>query len=186
MRKHKREQEEIGREIARLGQGILCSSLFRKGFSQTHHKITTVGDHTLNVTICGDQISRFLERRGKSVNRANVVQGALLHDVGIIGRDEKYRDNHECGQRHAADSAVLSKELLPEVSPEIIEIVEHHMFPVTKIPPKSREGRIVVFADKYCAVMEWLGFLSGQELYHTAKRAIRKAIPQIDIPPTMT
>ncbi|MCD8018619.1 MAG: hypothetical protein LUF92_03280 [Clostridiales bacterium] len=35
-------------------------------------------------------------------------------------------------------------------------IIKRHMFPLTPIPPKYKEARIVCIADKYCAVLEYL------------------------------
>ena len=163
---------EIGKEIARYGGDIIRTPLFQRGFSQTHHKVSTVADHTLNVTIASARLSRFLEKRNVSVKRGDVIKGALLHDLGIIGREEKYRNNYECGQCHAADSVKAARELFPDLDENVADIIEHHMFPITKTPPKSREGAIVLLADKYCAVAEWFCRALKRDYHADAKREI--------------
>lgn len=171
--RRQKKEEAIGREIVKYGEMILRSPQFQSGFSQTHHYITTVGDHTLNVTIVSVKLAHFFEKKRGTLDLRSLIHGALLHDLGIIGRAEKYRNNHECGQRHASDSVSEARKLLPELTPKLTDIIENHMFPVTPTPPSSEEGTIVVTADKYCALIEWIFFLLRMEPYHYAKQAIR-------------
>lgn len=175
--KRKERNEELGREIAKYGADVMASPLFRRGFLQTHHKITTVGDHTLNVAIAGGRITEMLSYFGIQADKKDVILGALLHDLGIIGRDEKFQNDHECGQKHAADSVIEAKRLLPGLTERQQDIIENHMFPVTRKAPRSREGRIVVTADKWCAVIEWIFFLLRIEPYHQVKDVIRNFDP---------
>lgn len=171
-------EQSLAREIVTYGAPILKSPIFLRGRTQTHHKISTVAEHTLNVAIASAKLSSFLERRHIKVDRQDVITGALLHDLGIIGREEKFKNNHECGQKHPIDSARTAKELLPDLNANVENIITSHMFPVTPHPPKSREGVIVLLADKYCATAEWVCHIAKKEYYAKIKRAIADALAE--------
>ena len=157
----KPSDEKIAKKIRKYGGDILCSPIFREGFHQTHHEITTVSEHILNVTIMAMKIAEKDHLRGIETDDRVLVIAALCHDLGIIGRYEKYKSNHETGQRHGPDSLDPARELVPELDPKTEDAIAHHMWPVTKKKPSSREGMLVLSADKLCATAEWMWFFSG-------------------------
>ena len=46
--------------------------------------------------------------------------------------------------------------LNPDISPKEENIILRHMFPLTPVPPKYKEGWVVTLCDKYCATRELL------------------------------
>ena len=170
-------QQLIALEIEKIGATIMRNPLFVQGFSQKHHGFTTVGDHTLNVTIAGSKLAGKMSKVGFKVDRRDVIIGALLHDIGIIGRDKKYKNNYETGQRHGIDSAKEAAEIVPDLTPKQKDIIENHMFPVTPRPPRSVEGVVVTLADKWSSIMELIcHYLIRKEYNADLRKAIRKRI----------
>ena len=49
------------------------------------------------------------------------------------------------------------------------DIIEKHMYPLTKVPPLYRESAVVCLVDKFCAVYEFF----SKKTYRTMKRRMR-------------
>lgn len=142
--------------ILKYGGDIIRSEEFRATFEQKHHMDTTVGDHTLGVAaeavyiclLCSQTDDRTLE---------NVVVSSLCHDLGIIGRDEKFDNNAQCLMRHPVDSAEVYRNLTGEKNERVLDSILSHMFPLKPRMPKHREGWILTLADKTASAREKLG-----------------------------
>ena len=142
-------------EILRYGEEILRSDIMEQAFRQTHHRRCTVGDHTLRVARTSVRISHVLQRLHIRVDLQAVVIGSLCHDLGIIGRADKYSSVLECYRNHPADSVETARELLGDLPEGTAEIIRRHMWPLTiRSIPASREGFIVSAADKYSALVD--------------------------------
>ena len=90
-----------------------------------------------------------------------VVKGSLCHDLGILGRNEKYSSAGECARRHPADSLEVAEKLIGALPEKTRDIISHHMWPVGHCkPPDSLEAAIVSAADKLAAVED---FIEGYE-----------------------
>lgn len=125
-------------------------------FSQTHHLDTTVGDHTLGVAAEAVWIClKFNQTAEKTLK--NVVVSSLCHDLGIIGRDEKYSNNIQCLIRHPVDSIEAYKSVTGEENERVLDSILCHMFPLKLRMPSHREGWILVLADKTASAKEKLG-----------------------------
>ena len=105
--------EEIRKIILKYGRDILGSDEFRETFSQTHHMDTTVGDHTLGVAAEAVRICLKYHQTDDGTLK-NAVVSSLCHDLGIIGRDEKYKNNVQCLIRHPIDSIEAYKSVTGE------------------------------------------------------------------------
>ncbi len=168
----KKSDQIIVKKIKRHGSLILHSDPFRRGFRQTHHKITTVSDHTLNVTITAMKLSRFYRRFRIQPDEKVIIRSALCHDLGIIGRHEKYTGNRECGKKHPVDSLTLARKILSGMDEKTRDAIVHHMWPVNRKKPKFREGMIISFADKWCAAAEWVWHILRYDRYSEMKKEI--------------
>ena len=141
-------EQEIKEIIVKYGSHILCSDTFQETFGQTHHYKTTVGDHTLGVTA---EAVKLCLRYGQTEDETldNVVTSCLCHDLSMIGRDEKYRNNLETLIWHPRHSAEVYKDLTGDDNERVVNAIHSHMFPLKpSIPPKHREGWILTLADK--------------------------------------
>ncbi len=150
--------------VRNYGSEVLSSPEFGRAMTQKHHHVTTVGDHSLGVAYVSVKICRFLNAMHIKTDTESMVRGALCHDLGIVGRHEKFSNNLVCWQKHPKESGEVATWLLGDLNRREKDIICHHMWPTTPVPPHSREGCVIVIADKYCAVKEVLTAM--KEKYH--------------------
>lgn len=136
VREHAAELEATGR----LGQ--------LRGFKQ--HGRTTVYDHVLAVACLALRLSRRLRLR---VDEDSLIRGALLHDYFLYDWHVRNPERPLHGFYHpkAALKNALADFILNHRERNIIR---RHMFPLTPVPPTTREGLLVCLADKLCALRE--------------------------------
>lgn len=145
--------DEIDQEIYDVGAPLIDSRLMQKAKEQTHHGKTTVYDHTIAVTREALRICDHY-RGQKELNRENVIIGALCHDMAMVGRYEKYRNNFITCIRHPKDSVIIAKEFFVDMDPAVKKIIRRHMWPLSLVPPTSVEEWIVLRADKVVSVKD--------------------------------
>ena len=97
-----------------------------------------------------------LEKTGLRLDKRAVTIGALCHDLGIIGRYEKFENNRICCRLHPIDSVRISRKLVPEIDHKTEEIIRCHMWPLNGWMPTSAEGYLITVADKYSSIRELL------------------------------
>lgn len=153
-------KKETRNEIKKTGAFVLRSDIFGEASRQTHHHCTTVASHCLHVAATSVFLCNVLEFAGVPVDRELVIIAALLHDMGIVGRYQKYANNRECYAKHPSDSAVIAGEmaddLLPERSGKLEEAIRRHMWPLNKGVPNSLEAWVLTIADKQASIAEVL------------------------------
>ncbi|MDD2959267.1 MAG: HD domain-containing protein [Lachnospiraceae bacterium] len=150
----KNKYEDLYNELVLYGESIITSKEFALAWEQPHHFNTSLGEHILKVAYESLAICRSLEGHGILVNTQAVVRGALCHDLGMIGRTEKFANNRECCHQHPIDSVKIASRILPELDEKTQKIIRRHMWPLSLHPPGSREEWIVVLADKYVSMRE--------------------------------
>ncbi len=155
-------------DIRFYGTPVLKTACFKQAFTQLHHNRTSVGMHTLNVSMTSLRMSYMLEKLHIDTNREELVIGTLCHDLGILGRYHKFDNSRQCCHQHPIDSVQIARKLVPNLNQRTEKIIRRHMFPLTLLPPTNREGVIVSIADKYCAIKE----LVGQPLIQDYQAAI--------------
>ncbi len=133
---------------------IYHSDYFSAALSQTHHNQTTVAIHTLGVAVTSLRIYYILRALGFELDKESLLKSSLCHDLGIIGRSEKFESNRECLKQHPVDSVIAAREIFPDLDERTEDAIRHHMWPCTLLPPHHREGFVVTVADKYCAAIE--------------------------------
>ena len=171
-----RTKERAAGEILHYGRKILTDRDFRRAMGQSHHKVTSVGRHSLSVSMTSLKMCYALEKLHIHTNRQAVVVGALCHDLGILGRTGKFRNNRECCRQHPLDSVEAAKRICPDLDEKTEQIISRHMFPLTPKPPMNREGVIVTIADKYCSVKDRL---VGPLLGGGQEKAVSDKIPTL-------
>ena len=141
----KRKDKRVSLKLRDLSSK--CRIQENKKFIQ--HGTTTVYSHCRNVAT----LSLYLAKKWNwEVDEESLIRGALLHDYFLYDWHDK---NHPRlhGYRHpyiafrnASQAFALNR--IEE------DIIKHHMFPLTIVPPITKEGWIVCIADKMCAVYE--------------------------------
>lgn len=153
--KRENRKDRIRNDIERYGGEVLASEEMQKSYGQTHHRWSTVGEHTIRVAVTSVMICYALNKLNIKVNIPAVVVGSLCHDLGILGRSEKYSSARECSREHPKDSVAVARELVGELPDKAEDIIERHMWPIGQSEaPNSLEGVVVSVADKYSAVKD--------------------------------
>lgn len=165
--KDKREnrKERIKKDIDQYGEEVLKSDEMQEAFGQTHHVWSTVGEHTLRVAMSSVMVCYALNKMRIKVNVPAVVVGSLCHDLGILGRYDKFSSEKECKREHPSESVKVAREIVGDMPDGSEEIIERHMWPMgpTKAP-STLEGLVVSVTDKYNAVKD---FVKGSEIHNT-------------------
>lgn len=173
MRKQKRE-EAIRKDLSLYGSEILNSEEMKRAFTQRHHTLSTVGAHTMRVAMTSLAICHALKKLHIRTDIPSVVKGALCHDLGILGRNEKFHSSGECSSQHPVDSVAIGDRLTGGLSDKAKDIIARHMWPVGKSkPPNSLEAAIVSTADKIAAVED---FIAGYEEKRPGLRGVIREI----------
>ena len=114
------------------------------------HGVTTIFQHSINVACVSCKIA---EKYHLDVDYYALIRGALLHDYFLYDwhvKDRSHRFHGFTHPRRAMENA--DKEFqLTETERNMIYC---HMFPLTPIPPSTKEAWIVCAADKICALSE--------------------------------
>ena len=165
--REKREdrKDRIKGDLMRYGNDVLQSEEMKKAFKQTHHQWSTVGEHTCRVAFSSVMICYALRKLNIKVSIPAVVVGALCHDLGILGRSEKFSSAKECSREHPKDSVEVARNIVGEMPEKTEDIIERHMWPAGESEaPNSIEGVVVSVADKYSAVKD---LVKGSEVKNT-------------------
>ena len=163
--KRENRKERIKDDLMLYGSDVLQSEEMKQAFEQTHHKWSTVGEHTFRVAFSSVMICYALRKLNIKVSIPAVVIGALCHDLGILGRSDKYSSAKECSIEHPKDSVEVARGILDEMPEKTEDIIERHMWPLGESEaPNSIEGVVVSVADKYSAVKD---IVKGSEVKHT-------------------
>ena len=84
------------------------------------------------------------------------VRAAILHDLFYYDWHDPAMWHRPHGYKHPRFALENARVLNPDITPKEENIILRHMFPLTVVPPKYREGWVVTMCDKYCATKELL------------------------------
>ncbi|WP_034225998.1 HD domain-containing protein [Lachnobacterium bovis] len=116
------------------------------------HGDVSVYEHCVMVMLKSCEIAFKLKA---DVDYEQMIKGALLHDYFLYD----WHDNDPSHRLHGFSHPKKAYENAQRdtyISKVEGDIIRHHMFPLTAIPPQSKEAWIVCMADKICATKETL------------------------------
>ena len=140
--KNREEFENIIKDI-KENETVNLMKNYRQHFN------TSCYEHCYNASYYCFLIAKKLHWDYISVTRA-----AMLHDLFLY--DWRKRENNRKGL-HAfthGNTACQNACKLFNLTEKEQNIIKRHMFPVTLIPPKSKEGLLLTLIDKYCGLIE--------------------------------
>ncbi len=126
--------------------------------------------HITGVAYLSYVISKKLGLDYKSAARAAVMHDLVYYDWRN-GETGGWHKNH--GYKHPKYACYNAAELCDGISELEWNIILRHMWPLTVIPPKYKEGMVVTFSDKYCATRE--------VLYSFSKRYKSKFLRDVEV-----
>lgn len=144
---------ELNEDFLTYAAPVLESGDMQKTKSIRQHGETTRFSHCVSVAYYSLRAANYLKI---PCNSESLVRGGLLHDYYFYDRREKNISQFKNSFIHpkaAVNNAIRDY----NVNPLEQDIIVRHMFPITLIPPKSREGLIVCVTDKICGLAETFG-----------------------------
>lgn len=115
----------------------------------TQHYCYTRLKHSLDVAYYSFVISRTFGWDSRSAARAG-----LLHDLFLY--DWRETDTGKNHATHHPQVALENARRICELNPIEEDIIKKHMWLITPIPPRYKEGFVVTFVDKICAAREFI------------------------------
>ena len=141
----------IQREFISLAHEVIRTEEYRRLRGYRHHVRGTVFSHSIKVAyLCYRHARRF----GWRCDTRALVRGALLHDFYLYERRGMGLLHWVIHPRHALKNAVA---LYPDLSGRERDMIRRHMFPLTPIPPRYKEGWLLCYFDKAAAISDLLG-----------------------------
>ncbi len=154
-----REEYERDRGYMACVKDIMEHPVFQSMDRFIQHGNTTTKDHCIQVSYLSYRICR---KHGWDYRAA--ARGGLLHDMFLY--DWHTEKNHIHGFTHPR-AALKNARKYFSLTPMEENIILRHMWPLTPVPPRSREGMVIVYADKFCGIYE---------VYGRVKRAVLRAV----------
>ena len=153
--KDRRREEALRQRVRELGAEVIDSERFQAAWEIPHHRTTSVAQHSLNVAKESCRIAEWLERRGLAVSAEDAVRSSLLHDLAMTEKPVFRSPSWNKAYSHPDRGAQLAREeyRANEVQEDA---VRRHMWPICVVPPRHREGWIVMAADKISSAKELL------------------------------
>lgn len=127
-------------------EDIIDTEEFQNLKKYTHHMCTTRFQHSLNVSYYNYKVCHWFGLNEKAGARAG-----LLHDLYF------YSTNNRPSKEHLKNHPKIALQNASQVfnlTPLEMDIIEKHMFPITKKFPKYKETVVIILVDKYCALAE--------------------------------
>lgn len=98
-------------------------------------------------------VSLMLARKW-GLDEETTVRSAMLHDLYYYDWHENDWSHRPHGYRHPGFALKNARALCGTLDKKTENTILRHMWPLTVIPPKYKEGYAVCLADKYCAAYE--------------------------------
>lgn len=83
----------------------------------------------------------------------SAVRGAMLHDLFLYDWRKKSKENSWHAFTHGKKAFDNASKIF-DLNYIEKDMIIHHMWPLTISCPKTKEGWVLTFVDKYCAVKE--------------------------------
>lgn len=117
--------------------------------SYIQHYCYTRLKHSLDVAYYSFFITRMLHWDSRSAARAGLLHDLFLYD---------WREEDCTGHQHALNHPMVALENARTICDlNLVEedIIKKHMWLITLVPPRYKEGFVVTFVDKFCATREF-------------------------------
>lgn len=140
---------------------ILENPVFLSMDNFMQHGDTTCKAHCIKVSYMSYCIAK---KRGWDY--ASVARAGLLHDLFLYDWHTHAKETGEyfhgfTHPRTALNNAVKYFDLTDKEK----DMILRHMWPLTPIPPKSKEGLVIIYSDKFCGLIETVSRMKRWVLY---------------------
>jgi uncharacterized protein len=138
------------KEYIRCIADIFKNPVFQSMEKFTQHGSTSCRSHCIQVSYLSYNLAKMF-----GLDYVACARAGLLHDLFLYDwhQHKALTGDRFHGLTHPKTALLNAKDHF-ELNPKEADIILRHMWPLTVIPPKSVEGFIVSYADKYCSVAE--------------------------------
>lgn len=129
---------------------IMDNEKFQEMDKYIQHGTTTTLEHCISVSYISYKICKYY-----NFDYISAARGGLLHDLFLYDwhTHSKETGEHFHGFTHPR-TALNNADKYFELNDVERDIILKHMWPLTVIPPKTMEGYVVMYVDKYCGFLE--------------------------------
>lgn len=117
-----------------------------------HHHHTTRLRHCLNVSYRNYKICKLLKLDARSAARAGLLHDFFFYDCSNYEKSNVGKGHLRAHPEIANENASSAFNLSAKES----DIILKHMWPITFKLPNFKESLVIIFVDKYCALLEAL------------------------------
>lgn len=122
------------------------------------HCDTNCFEHCYSASYYSYKLCKKMNLDYKSAARAAMLHDLFLYDWRV--KQDRIGLHAFTHPQIACDNA----EKLFELNEKEKDIIKKHMWPVTVVPPKYKEGYILTLVDKYCALEETAKYMSKNKM----------------------
>ncbi len=140
---------------------IMDNPVFQSMDEYMQHGDTTCKTHCIKVSYMSYRICRRMGWEYAEAARAGLLHDLFLYDWHTHARETGEHFHGFTHPRTAMNNAVKYFDLTEKEKNMILR----HMWPLTPIPPRSREGMVIVYSDKFCGLIETVARIKRWVLY---------------------
>ena len=130
---------------------IIYTENFLKLKQFRHHGNISTYTHVIKVAYLSFS---FAVKHQFKIEKKELIRAALFHDLYFYDWHDKHNGVHLHGLFHPA-KAVKNATRLYQISKREKKHMAHHMFPLTLIPPTTKEGWLICIFDKVAAKSDY-------------------------------
>ena len=136
-------------EFIKIIKKTINHNNFKQLKSIRHHINSNTYRHSIKVAyLC----YHHFKKHNLQVDLISLIRGALLHDYFLYDRRKNKKFFHFITHpKTAYNNAILDYDKINKIERDIIL---RHMFPLTPIPPITKEGWIVCYYDKIATITD--------------------------------
>ena len=152
--KKKREEIQLLKEFVLIVRDILHSEEFREMKKYKHHVKCSLYDHSVKVAfLCFKHHKKFELK----TDLADFVRGAMLHDFYLYDLHAEKASHRFHWFKHPKKALGNALQKYPTLTHTQKDMIKHHMFPITPVPPTTKEGWLICLYDKVAAISDRFG-----------------------------
>ncbi|MDE7263544.1 MAG: HD domain-containing protein [Anaeroplasmataceae bacterium] len=145
---------------------IINTPDFKKLKQYRHHGNITTYSHVIKVAYMS---YCYAIKHQYRIQKKELLRAALLHDLYFYDWHDKHNGVHLHGLFHPK-TAVKNAQQLYHITAREKRHMIHHMFPLTLLPPTTKEGWIICIFDKIAALSDYKAI----KLKKKAKKRLKK------------
>ncbi len=163
------EREDYNMDLEYLAcvKDILDHKVFQSMDHYMQHGDTTCKAHCIKVSYLSYCICRKLGWEYKEAARAGLLHDFFLYDWHTHARETGERFHGFTHPRAALNNAVKHFDLTENEK----DMILRHMWPLTPVPPKTKGGMVIIYADKLCGLVETTARIKRWILYGFGRKS---------------